>query len=323
MGAPPHELTLVQSHQEGFGREFACAPDGTGWASAASATLHLWDGDKVVDTIEIPGYQLGGIKYSPDGATIRIGLWLVDTQARTTERLLAKDPDLLVSALETEAATHPELFGPQSIDWSDDGRRAVIVTEYRPPRGLGNDFDNDGPSGQVLLVDGLAERVVAVLEDDTGFMPDRGVALSDRWVAVAGASVRVHDLDAGRPVADLGGGGSWWAASRFSPDGRLLAAIGVDGAIGLWSTADWSDLASWSAGVPYGSALAFDSSGERLAVAGTNGPLGVWSVGSAPAEIASAPAERGVQGLAFDPAGRLLVATTPPGQAIDVFELPA
>lgn len=312
-------LAAVERYEVGFGGQFAFAPDGRTWAAATTGIVHLWAADHLVDTIAVPGYLQGGIRFARQGASLRVGLWLVDIQSGATERSLP-DGDLLVSALQDEAATHPELFSALSIDWNGDGSRAVVMTKYQPPRGLGTDYQHQGPPGQILLVDVAAGKVAEVLEADTGALGAWGVALCDRYVALGGPGVRVHDLDSGDQVADLTADGAW-VAVRFSPDGAWLAAVQRGGTITLWSTSDWSVVASWPSTAPSAAVLAFDSSGRRLASAGRRGPVQIWSVGTTPEPVAAAPEEHGVQGLAFHPDGRLLVATTPPGQAIEVFQL--
>jgi len=67
------------------------------------------------------------------------------------------------------------------------------------------------------------------------------LAVSADLVASAGKGGTVHLRRAatGEPLRDLPGPGDWVGALDFSPDGRTLAALTVNGGLRLWDTRSW------------------------------------------------------------------------------------
>ncbi len=92
------------------------------------------------------------------------------------------------------------------------------------------------------------------------------------------SSVRVFDAATGNPlyVADVGVLGARHLA--FSPDGKLLALLGIDGLIRLVNAGDGRPLATFKMQrTAY--ALAFSPEGSRLSTAGVEGWIKDWDVG--------------------------------------------
>jgi hypothetical protein len=312
-------LEHSEHFEQGFGHSLAFAAGSSRWAAAGTGVLHLWDGSVLKSSIAIPGYQHGNVSFDGQGASLRVGRWVVDTGTGAAEPT-GGDPGLLVSHVEGPAASHPERFSEAAAYWSPDGERIVIVTQYRPPRGLQRDDVEVRPPRQVLLVDGRRAHVVAVLEARLGPLEQPAVAVGPTRLALAGRDVRVLTIDSGeRDGGGRDGGGAPWVAACFSGDGGRLAAVGDGGAVAVWSEPEGSQIAGWAAPGPSARAVAYHAGEALVATATRSGTVTLWTGDGR--ELASASVGRDVQGLAFDPSGRLFVSTSPPNQSIDVFEL--
>jgi WD40 repeat protein len=107
-----------------------------------------------------------------------------------------------------------------------------------------------------------------------------GLALSPdgKTLAVTAGGLQLWSTATGQrigaslPAADAAG------PAVFSPDGRLMAAIGVDGKTRLWTVATQQETgAPADIGAAKG-ALAFSPGGQTLATIGANGTTALWSV---------------------------------------------
>lgn len=88
----------------------------------------------------------------------------------------------------------------------------------------------------------------------------------------------------------------------FSPDGRMLAALSLDGGLDLWDTGTHRRLATLRTGG--GGSFAFSPYGRSLAATSSHGKVDIWGTATH-VRLAALPT-RGAYSLAFSPDGRTL-----------------
>jgi WD40 repeat protein len=125
--------------------------------------------------------------------------------------------------------------------------------------------------------------------------------------SIAGKGVTVYRVSNGEIVATLPE--LLLAQLVFSPNGKTLAMVNVDGVVKLRDTATWKTLRDFEAlrepPQPVG-AVAFSPDGKTLAFGGEKGALEIWDAtnGKRLRLLAGLPSE--IVGLAFSPDGKTL-----------------
>jgi WD40 repeat protein len=115
-----------------------------------------------------------------------------------------------------------------------------------------------------------------------------------------------------QPLDDLLVSGSLVRAVRFSPDGRILAAGGSSGDVGLWDVRTGRRIASLAqGGAVYG--VAFSLGGKILAAGDVHGDVGLWDVATG-RRVATFAEGNPVDCVAFSPDGRTLAVGDGSGQ---------
>jgi len=287
-GAPVRQFAKTSDGD--FLETFALSPDGRRLVTADwSGTLALWD------------VETGGLVHEVQPHSDRISAVLFNAAGT----LIASGGGDGVVALWDGSDRHPELLpghgrGVQALELSQDGSRLAVA--------YGN--------AQVRLWSVADRDPVAVLDAASGQDEESGrvslaFAPDARFLAGAGAlsgAVSVWDLSTGersRQVLDTGSRFGIHAVA-FSHGGTRLGAVGGDGGIRLWSTGDWTALATADGG---SGCLAFSPDDAILATCGRD-RAALWEVAE-PKIVARAASHREhVGALRFSPDGAYLASAS-------------
>jgi len=294
----PLHLTIRQVDEltTGYGATLAYAADGEYWASASYGVVQLWRQTEPELELQTPTAESGRMRFDRDGTRLLLAPYVYDlaTGAWTaTGPLFGKlDPPL----------SEPGLFAVSDAVWDRDGQDLVVAARFR------GDGDPVGEREQVVVLRGADREPVATLYE--GEREVRGLAIDDRFVAVAIKDIMIWSRSERRDVATLSGHAITVTDLAFSPDGRWLASIDGRGVVLVWDTEQWGEpVARIQTSAERGLAVAWHPSQPVLATGGYDGAVQLWSVAD-PAEpiYATPPLGGWVEGLAFAPNGRQLVA---------------
>jgi WD40 repeat protein len=289
----------------------AFSPDGTQLASGSlDGTVRLWD----VRNTQAPPFLLGNfsghrlnvedVAFSPDGATLAsasddgtIGLWdtrgvILGGAANSTDAL-AFSPDGKTLAVSTTAAGHYNIalysmpaqklvaqlpvVGIAALAFSPDGKTLAVASANMPgdPVELWN-MATHRMTGQ--LTTGLISRINSIaFSPDGTLLAVSGLQDTTMQVWSTARLTRVaafSDTQQTTFPAQLGGGVFTLA---FSPDGRMLTTVGIDGMIRFYSVPGFSLLFAFKE-VDSTSSLAFSPNGRELALGNSDGNVYLYSV---------------------------------------------
>ena len=273
-------------------RSIAAVPqDGPTLAASPDGLILTADGAGVSTTAPMPGTSAAVV--APDGASlISGGAWglLRWPLVREAGRSLRIGPPAPIGP----KAGEPTL----SLSLSRDGRTLAAVMDDE--RGRVTVLDLAGTRPPVDLIEHLGADRVAV-------SPDGSLVATGTW---KGTGVKVWNAHRGTVVAELPVAGS--ASVLFSPDGQWLLT-GSSAEYALWNVSSWTVVRRFAreqaGGLP--GEAAFRDDGGMLAVARSRSALQLIdpNTGSELATLES-PDPQLITALAFQPDGRLLVAST-------------
>jgi WD40 repeat protein len=189
----------------------------------------------------------------------------------------------------------PNPLEHQGLVFSKDGQLAVVALS------------------DVLIWDKTWQQPARVAESvdvtDLSFSPERPFLLA---VALRTGAIRLFDSPGGISSRTLVGSGTITKLA-FSPDGSLLAAGTTGGEARIWSTQDWSQVAT----VRHESAvrsLTFDPTGSRLATASADNTAAVWDAKTGEKQTSMDHGDQTLH-VAFSPAGLRVFTASADGSA--------
>lgn len=176
---------------DGWAPALAAGPDGS-WAAADEHHVHLWSGQQLMRSVDLPALLGGGPpRFLADG-TLLAGRYAVDADSGVaTERVPLDD---LVTAYDPLA--DGDRLAVRAVAWTADGAHALLFAQYPPTRVKGVS-DDVPPGGMLALVstDPYEVRVV-----DRGRFLNVGALAGDRWLCAGGRSLRAVDPASGQVV---------------------------------------------------------------------------------------------------------------------------
>jgi len=297
MDRPVHiTIRKVDELTTGYGAALAYAPDGEHWGSASYGVVQLWHRTEPELMLEPPTAESGRMRFDRDGTRLLLAPYVFDVATGTWTvagpvfgRL---DPPL----------SEPGMFEVADAVWDRDGQGLVVAARFRGAGGV------IGERERVVLLRGADRTPVATLYE--GADEVRGLAIDDRFVAVAIKDITIWSREERRDVATLSGHAITVTDLAFSPDGHWLASIDGRGVVLVWDTERWGEpVARIQTSSERGLAVAWHPSRPVLATGGYDGAVQLWAVPDPGGPIYATPPLGGwVEGLAFAPNGRQLIA---------------
>ena len=165
-----------------------------------------------------------------------------------------------------------------SLAYSPDGRLLVLHKAVK---------DHQGTSALVWL-DAKDQHVISeyfdeypTLIDGTAFSPDSRLLVVGAGKKTGGVAT-VFDVAEKKPIAQLvaaipdGRGGEHIERIIFSPDGSMVIAGCISGAVNVWATKDWQLIKTFKAHKGYVLSMAFSPDGKWLATGSSSSGKTAW-----------------------------------------------
>lgn len=333
------ELNVLRGHV-GRVRGVAVSPDGHTLASAGSdGTVRLWDPWALQEHQCGPTSDGGllAVAFRPDGTLLvsldrELAFWDVtagrEFQPRVAYPAKIKPPVFAPDFL--TLVTHDFETEIEGLYSTTTGRRVAELSRppgLEPSKTLG--LSAFAAEGRTLVT---AWESLIVIRDVAGQAPPRtipppatpdslAVSPDGQTVAVGfrTGGLALLDLPSGQWRATLRGPGDTEAIRciRFSPDGRLLAASGVDRVVRVWNPAAGEQIKTFVGHREEVLALTFSPDGTTLASASADRTVRLWRVASGrELLVLDCPSRPAPGSLAFSPDGlTLAVGTYVPGRA--------
>jgi WD40 repeat protein len=351
------ELAYLRGHKDSI-RSVSLSPDGERLASAsADGTLRIWETKRSSGTrrLESAGYGVNHIAFSPDGKRIATSgreetaeSFLARLTGTTRARVLVHDAASGRTIHTLDAQGRNMLHGflkDHVVAWSPDGtsiacgnpRGSIQIWDASSGEEKGR-FGDRGPAITCLAFSPDGARLAA---------GDEGVLATDLEApgfhfskTIAPSAVRILDAASGREILTLAGEIRSVDGVTFSPDGRLLAAAGVEppakegsqvGRVKVWDGATGREVLDLRGHSLPATSVAFSPDGARIATASWDETVKVWDASTGSEVFTLRGHTSYVWSVSFSPDGRRLVSSGGDGavkvwdplRGLEVFSLAA
>jgi WD40 repeat protein len=297
-------LRSLRGHDTGT-MSVAFSPDGSLIGSGGiDNTLRFWDartGKELGEPIRLPGHGYS-VAFSPDGKRLAVGstgLQLFDTATRkpiATQLGRAAGGDYIFEVVWAPDGKHFAAATSGSVRVWDAATGAAVQTFQDPRFGAHRTHLAFAAGGKNLLASGWPQSLLFEWEVASGKKlrelpaPRDAVAPERLCFAAEGKrlawhqQLRQYDMASRTLVVSDGDGKvlcgidspSPVASLRLSPDGKRLAAGGMDGSLRLWDAATGKELRLLLDGAAEVFRLAYIQQGQVLRVLHTDATLREW-----------------------------------------------
>jgi WD40 repeat protein len=331
------------AHCAGHGgpvRALAFAPDGHCLASAgADNALRLWEPatGRATGAVRDESGAVVGMSVAPDGRTLalvqlpgRLHLWDV-----TTGKELPRTPPLPVpfsaavfapkgrTLVSASVAGHLHFWDCDKAEQQREPRNVQSFLRLLAAANDGATVAWCGNDHRVVLWDAKADKQLHEFRAHGNKISELGFSPDGEMLFVAGSSgVHLYALQEKATGRELSGRiGSVFAAA-VSPDSRMLATGGQDGAVRLWEIVSGKERRAMYSDTAAVRAAAFCTDGTLLATGSSNGFIRLWDVANGQ-RLHSFEGHRGpVVAVAFAGRASTLITASVDGTAL-VWDLPA